>query len=157
MRKLVIGAALAAIAVSPVHAASRVSPAVLVRRLYAHVAPPSRVERIFAADLAEAYGRDTGRPGEVGAIDFDWRYGAQDFKISSLKVLELPEPPVIVGAPHVYWVAARFKNFGKPIEVDYRVCRNAAGAWRIADVKSDEADRWDLRDILKLPVQPVHC
>lgn len=54
-------------------------PAVaLVRSLYRHEAPPEHVGRFFARDLATAYRKDTGKPGEVGEIDFDWRYGAQD-------------------------------------------------------------------------------
>lgn len=169
-----IGGAVAASA----SAAGPNAPLVIVNSLYVHKAPPPHVERLFAADLAAAYRKDTGRRGEVGAIDFDWRYDAQDAKITDLKVFwasppadtpastapwPTPQahalapalPPVETPAPKA--VEAAFRNFGKPHAVFYSFCRDARGEQRIADVYTTGRDRWSLRRMLKLDPQRVRC
>jgi hypothetical protein len=150
-------------------------PLALVNSLYVHKAAPAHVERLFAADLAAAYRRDTGHPGEVGAIDFDWRYDAQDVRITDLKVFWGPPaedsrrppalaparkgaavlPPVETPAPRA--VEASFRNFGKPRAVFYSICRTARGELRIADVYTTGRDRWSLRRMLKLDPEQVRC
>lgn len=152
-------------------------PLVIVNSLYLRKAPPSHVERLFAADLAYAYRKDTGNPNEVGAIDFDWRYDAQDVKISDLKIFWAPPPeasgpppamtpaqgrgrdaalpPVETPAPKA--VEASFRNFGKPYAVFYSFCRTARGELRIADVWSQGRDGWSLRRMLKLDPLRVRC
>lgn len=151
-------------------------PLVIVNSLYLRKAPPPHVERLFAADLAAAYRRDTGRPGEVGAIDFDWRYDAQDVKITDLKVFWAPPPadsvppPVTtapgkgrgavlppVEAPVPKAVEASFRNFGEPHAVFYGFCRTARGELRIADVWSPGRNGWSLRRMLKLDPSRVRC
>ena len=86
--RIVIAAILAAgaAASNPAAAAGKASLLSTVKSLYARKATPTRVRGLFAADLAEAYEKDIGNPGEVGAIDFDWRYGAQDFRITRLHI-----------------------------------------------------------------------
>ena len=151
-------------------------PLVMVNSLYLRKAPPSHVERLFAADLAYAYRKDSGNPNEVGAIDFDWRYDAQDVKITDLKVFWAPPPadsgpppamapgpgkgrgavlPVETPAPKA--VEASFRNFGKPYAVFYSFCRTARGELRIADVYTTGRDRWSLRRMLKLDPERVRC
>lgn len=130
----------------------------LVERLYAREALPPKMGLLFAHDLAAAYRKDTGVPGEVGVIDFDWRYGAQDFQITGLKVEAAPLAPGQAPMTDVGLVRARFKNFGKPGEVFYRLCLRPGVGWRIADVYSkDASDPWDLRDMLKLDPDKVRC
>jgi hypothetical protein len=116
------------------------------------------VAGIFARDLERAYRNDISHPGEVGEIDFDWRYGAQDFQITELKIEAARLKPGAMPMADRGEVRATFKNFGKPYEVLYRVCRAQSGAWRIADVSSNSGDdRWDLRQLLKLDPERVRC
>lgn len=130
----------------------------LVERLYAREAAPSQVGGLFARDLAAAYRKDTGTPGDVGAIDFDWRYGAQDLQVTGLKVEPARLPPGQAAMADRALVRASFRNIGKPGEVFYRLCRRPDGAWRIADVYSkDSPDAWDLRQMLKLDPEKVRC
>lgn len=158
-------------------AATPSEPLVIVNSLYVRKAAPSHVERLFAADLAAAYRKDTSDPNEVGAIDFDWRYDAQDVKITDLKVFWAPPPemsgpppmmtpgpgkgrgavlpPVETPAPKA--VEASFKNFGKPHAVFYSFCRTARGELRIADVYSPGRNGWSLRRMLKLDPERVLC
>lgn len=167
-----VGAAVAGSAAAPD------APLVIVNSLYVHKAAPSHVERLFAADLAAAYRKDTRKRGEVGAIDFDWRYDAQDVKISDVKVFwaSPPEdtqtspapwptpqahalapalPPVETPAPKA--VEAAFRNFGKPHAVFYSFCRTPRGELRIADVYTTGRDGWSLRRMLKLDPRRVRC
>jgi hypothetical protein len=134
-------------------------PAALVRRLYAHKLLPDHVDRQFAHDLARAYHRDTSHPGEVGAIDFDWRYGAQDFQITDLAIVRVPRPAGQPPKVDLARVNVSFRNFGKPGLVTYRLCRSPVRGWRIADVSEagSGADAWDLRRMLKLRAAPVDC
>ncbi len=121
----------------------------LVRSLYRTEAPPPDASAYFSRDLARAYRKDTGHPGEVGAIDFDWRYGAQDTEIGNLEFFNME-------GPRTATIRARFRNFGKPGEVVYDLCHAQRG-WRISDVHmAAGADSWDLRKMLKLPAK-VDC
>lgn len=134
------------------------APVAIVGDLYAHEAPPARVETLFAADLAQAYGRDVGQPHEGGAIDFDWRYGARAVKITGLNVYTLPPPPVGAGQAPETIVAVDFHNLGQPRRVFYRFCRTARQQWRIADVQSRDAPvAWSLRQTLRLDLERVRC
>ncbi len=55
-------------------------------------------------------------------------------------------------------VVAVFKNFGKPESVDWSLCRTPGGEWRIADASSNTyAVAWDLRQLLGLRADVVHC
>jgi hypothetical protein len=164
--RIVIAAFLAASASSvaaetpgPMGAPSAPPSAVrLVKGLYVHEAEPNHVGRIFARDLARAYRKDTSHPDEVGEIDFDWRYGAQDEEITELKVEAVRLKPGAMPMADRGEVRATFKNFGKPYEVLYRVCRSAEGGWRIANVSSvGGEDKWDLRRLLKLDPVKVRC
>lgn len=170
-----LGLAGAAVA-APVAGAD--APLVIVNSLYVLKAAPSHVERLFAADLAAAYRKDTGRRGEVGAIDFDWRYDAQDVKITDLKVFWAP-PPADTQTPTAPWptpqahalapalppvetpppkaVEAAFRNFGRPHAVFYNFCRTPRGELRIADVYTTGRDGWSLRRMLKLDPRRVRC
>jgi hypothetical protein len=153
------GAAVQAVA-APLEGAPSAPPeaVALVRRLYAHEHTPTYVAGLFARDLARAYRQDTSHPGDVGEIDFDWRFGAQDFQITELKIEPAPLQRGAMPMADRGEVRATFRNFGKPYEVLYRVCRAQSGAWRIADVSSDTGDdKWDLRAMLKLDRERVRC
>jgi hypothetical protein len=156
------GAASAAPATpQPMGAATAPPSAVrLVKGLYAHEAAPTRVAGVFARDLARAFRKDISHKGEVGEIDFDWRYGAQDEEITELKVEAVRLKPGAMPMADRGEVRATFKNFGRPHEVLYRVCKSPEGGWRISDVSSvgEKADdTWDLRQLLKLDPDKVRC
>lgn len=121
----------------------------IVRALYApQVAPfPDKPEHdpFFTPELARALKKDS-HPDEVGAVDFDYRYDAQDVQMSDLQL-------IAVNTLDGERVIARFNNFRKPYEVDYDLVLTRDG-WRIADVSApaQQGDQaWSLRAMLKLP------
>ena len=125
-------------------------PDQLVRSLYAREALPTSARDtawFYAADLNQALKADSSRPGEVGAVDFDFRYGAQDFDVTGLKFSKTHQNSNAT-------VAASFVNFGKPMTIVYRMCLGRTG-WKIADV-SDGEGAWRLRAVLKLP-SAIRC
>jgi hypothetical protein len=156
-------------------AATPSDPLVIVNSLYAPKAPPSPVERLFAADLAAAYRKDTGHSKAAGAVGLAGRSRAQ--KITDLRVFWGP-PPADLGPPPVTtsWpgkgrgarpppvetpapkaVEATFRRFGKPHAVFYSFCRTVRGELRIADVYSPDRSGWSLRRRLKLDPERVRC
>ena len=102
-------------------------------------------DAFFIPDVARGL-RARSHPGREGALDFDYRYGAQTVQVSE----------VVVTAANTLEgerVTARFNNIGKPYEVDYDLMETRDG-WRIADVSApaQQGDAaWDLRQMLKLP------
>jgi hypothetical protein len=158
MAAIIVAVAVSAAAETPAPLGAPPAAVQVVRRLYAHKLTPTHVTGVFARDLARAYRKDISHSGEVGEIDFDWRYGAQDFEITELKVEATRLKPGAMPMADRGEVRATFKNFGKPYEVLYRVCRSAEGGWRIADVSSvGDADKWDLRQLLHLDPDKVRC
>jgi hypothetical protein len=108
---------------------------------------PDRVsdDPFFAEDLARAL-KARSHPGRDGALDFDYRYGAQTVDVSEVTV-------TAVNTLEGERVTARFNNIGKPYEVDYDLVETRDG-WRIADVSApaQQGDpAWDLRQRFKLP------
>ena len=152
------GQRLAAICMACVLAASgracAQEPLAVVQALYAEQTltfTPSRSAGYFARDLDTALKIDVGNPQAVGAVDFDYRYGAQENEVSGLELL----PEVDNDQARV---VAVFKNFGKANSVNWTLCRRNDGGWRIADAWSNTGkDTWDLRDMLKLPHDRFRC
>ena len=129
-------------------------PEQMVRGLYHLKNAPiaaAQLDRLFARDLTRAITKDGKSKDEVGALDFDYRYGAQEWKIRGLKVATTAKE--LAGAE----IEVRFRNFGKPNTVTYRMCLAKRG-WRIADISGRSAeDKWSLRDLLKLTKQKIDC
>jgi len=130
-------------------AAALDDPDQLVRGLYRLKNIPvshAGVDRYFSRDLARAMKNDMKSKDEVGVLDFDYRYGAQDFEIKGLTFARQ-------GAGNGATVTASFSNFGKRQVVTYRLCLAPKG-WRIAGIagRSDE-EKWDLRQMFKLPAR----
>ncbi len=152
--RVVLAAFLASAALAG-FARAAAAPKDVVRALYAERTASVGVDasgRYFAHDLGEAMRKDTSDPQEVGALDFDYRYGAQDLKISGLQILETP---VDNDSAHV---VAVFKNHGKANGVEWTLCRRPNGDWRIADAASSGGEEsWDLRQMLNLPSDRVRC
>jgi hypothetical protein len=148
--------ATAAIALAALCAAgsaqAQMSPKALVQQLYGEptLSMDGRgLDRYLAGDLSQAMKADS-HPGEVGAIDFDYRYGAQDVEIAGLNILEVIDNDDAQ-------VVAVFKNFGKPHSVNWKLCRRSSGDWRIYDAWSNTSETWDLRQMLRLPPQHGRC
>ena len=150
-RLIGLGVALALLVATPALAGA---PQDLVRSLYTQESfnlSPLQSAAAYAHDLDAALQADSSTPGEVGAIDFDFRYGAQDEQISGLNFIEEVDHDQAS-------VVAVFKNFGKANSVNWTLCRRSDGDWRIADAWSNTgSDAWDLRDMLKLPRERVRC
>src|SRR6266853_1854149 len=95
----------------------------------------------FYKPLLDLYLKDQeDSKGEVGKIDFDPLYDAQDFKISDFNLVVLPDKK---GSGYV---VARFKNMGVDQEIIFELRRTKMG-WRIADIQYK--DGRSLRKILK--------
>jgi len=87
-----------------------------------------RVDHYFAPALAELIWKDAvSSAGEVGAIDFDPLYDAQDVEIANLEV----KPAEITDESAR--VVVTFENHGTKERIAYSLTQSA-GAWKIADV-----------------------
>jgi hypothetical protein len=83
----------------------------------------------FYKPLLDLYLKDQeDSRGEVGKIDFDPLYDAQDFEISDFNLVMLPNKK---GSGYV---AARFKNMGVDQEIIFALQRTKM-VWRIADIQ----------------------
>jgi len=87
-----------------------------------------RVDHYFEPGLAELIWKDAvTSKGEVGAIDFDPLYDAQDVEITNLAV----QPAQLTGGNAR--VVVTFENHGTKEQLTYSLAP-AGGAWKIADV-----------------------
>jgi hypothetical protein len=83
----------------------------------------------FSDALLKLYLNDQRQSkGEVGKIDFDPLYDAQDFQITNFNIVRLDNK----GGDAL--VAARFKNIGVDQEIVFEMRKIKTG-WRIADIK----------------------
>lgn len=97
--------------------------------------------RYFDAALLNLYLKDKREAqGEVGRLDGDPLYNAQDMEIRDFSV----------GAPETAGsetrVTVHFKNIGKPTRIVYVLSR-AADGWRISDIRYDDGS--SLKKILQ--------
>src|ERR1700758_5381852 len=88
---------------------------------------------LFLKDQAESQ-------GEVGKVDFDPMYAAQDFEIKDFSVV------LVAQKKDSAEVAASFKNIGKSDKIVFLLSNTAQG-WRITDIKY--SDGRTLKGILK--------
>src|SRR5215212_1039196 len=87
-----------------------------------------RVDHYFEPGLAELIWKDAvTSKGEVGVLDFDPLYDAQDVEIANLAV----QPAQLTGGNAR--VVVTFENYGKKEQLTYSLAP-AGGAWKIADV-----------------------
>ena len=128
--------------------AGELSPKDLVAQLYqAHGSKHDPLDetqllgRYFDAALLKLYLKDKREAkGEVGRLDGDPLYNAQDMEIKDFSV----GPPETTGSETR--VTVRFKNIGKPTRVIYVLSRTADG-WRISDIRYDDGS--SLKKILE--------
>lgn len=149
-----IAATAAVLAVACSASAWAGAPGELVKSLYTEQTlgfDAAKSAHYFAADLAAALRADSSNPNEGRAVDFDYRYGGQDGRITGLQLIEDTDR----GQSRV---VAVFKNDRRPHSVDWILCRRPDGSWRIADASSNTgAEPWGLRTMLHLPADPVAC
>lgn len=142
-RVLAVNAALASVAHAAVPPLS--GAAALVRAQYAPDADssPDMAAKLYTPQVAAALARTLANGGDIG---FDPRYGDSDWKVQGLSVSA-------AAAPGGALVTARFQNFGKPTEVDWRLVA-APDGWRVSDIAFPDQNglpAWDLRQLLSLP------
>ena len=101
----------------------------------------------FDATLLKLYLKDKREAkGEVGRLDGDPLYNAQDIQIKDFSV----SAPEMAGGPSRTGgqtrVTVHFKNLGKPARVVYVLSRTSDG-WRISDIRYDDGS--SLKKILQ--------
>ena len=137
--------------------AGELSPKDIVAQFYqAHrskhdpLAETQLLSRYFDAELLRLYLKDIREAkGEVGRIDADPLYNAQDFEIKDFSI----SAPEMANGPRRTGIEARvtvnFKNIGKPQRIVYVLSRTGNG-WRISDIRYD--DGHSLKKILQAPL-----
>jgi hypothetical protein len=97
--------------------------------------------RYFDPALLKLYLKDREEAkGEVGRLDGDPLYNAQDMEIKDFSV---SAPEMAGGEARV---TVNFKNLGKPTRVVYMLSRTANG-WKISDIRYDDGS--SLKKILE--------
>ena len=100
--------------------------------------------RYFDAELLKLYLRDVREAkGEVGRLEVDPLYYAQDTEITEFSI---SEPEKVGGETHV---VVRFKNMKKPKRIEFVMSKTADG-WRIGDIRYDDGN--SLKKILEAPL-----
>ena len=134
--------------------AGELSPKDLVAQLYqAHRSKHDPLDetallgRYFDPALLKLYLKDKHEAnGEVGRLDGDPLYNAQEIQIKDFSV----SAPEVAGGPSRTGTEARvtvnFKNLGKPTRVTYMLDRTANG-WKISDIRYDDGS--SLKKILE--------
>lgn len=119
------------------------SPQALMRELYRVHAEgdgpllrsEGKAERrvFFTASLVEALEREIDRPDpqELGNLDFDPFYNAQETDLGTMDVA------VAKVSGNATVALVRFENAGNPVEIAYRVVLDGE-AWRIDDIEYGE-------------------
>ena len=103
--------------------------------------------RYFDAALLKLYLKDKREAkGEVGRLDGDPLYNAQDIQIKDFSI----SAPESAGGPSRTGIETRvtvhFKNLGQPARVIYVLSRTSDG-WRISDIRYDDGS--SLKKILE--------
>ena len=99
------------------------------------------LDKYFARELANLLWQDARSSGdEVGALDGDPLFNAQDMDIKNFSIQEG------IGGPRMVVVPVTFDNFGQKHEIKFRLF-SGGGTWRIANIEYDDGST--LLDILK--------
>ena len=87
------------------------------------------VNKYFSERLAQLIWKDAvSSKGEVGALDFDPLYDAQDFEIKNFALRKSKSEKEIAE------VVASFENMGSKTEITYSLVLTKGG-WKISDIK----------------------
>jgi len=161
-KKLLLLATALFFVVPVVHAQrAQTTPDALVRSLYAahknrrtdpfsQTKDRARLDKYFAKDLADLLWKDaktSAANNEVGALDGDPLYNAQDMKITAFLV---KSPQYGEGNRDVADVPVTFKNLGKQETILFRVERDSSKVWKITDIfyKNNDDASSSLRKML---------
>jgi hypothetical protein len=99
------------------------------------------LDKYFARELANLLWQDALSSGdEVGALDGDPLFNAQDMDIKNFSIQEG------IGGPRMVVVPVSFENLGEKHEIKFRLF-SGGGTWRIANIEYDDGST--LLDILK--------
>jgi len=117
--------------------AQKTSPEVLISNLYKgkgnsvfETKNKGRLNKYFTKRLADLIWEDmvnSRDKDEVGKLDFDPLYGAQETKITNLKIKKIKEEKDSAE------VVVSFKNLGEKTEIKYLMALTKAG-WRIDNI-----------------------
>jgi len=141
---------------------ARITPDTVVRNLYAARKRPAtdpffqtksraRLSKYFTKDLGDLIWKDavaSAKSKEVGALEGDPLYNAQDMKITAFRI----KPPQYgEGNLNLADVPVTFKNFGKEQTILFRLERDNTGVWKISDIfyPGNPDDASSLTKILK--------
>ena len=141
---------------------ARITPNTVVRNLYAARKRPAtdpffqtksraRLNKYFTKDLGDLIWKDavaSAKSREVGALEGDPLYNAQDMKITAFRI----KPPQYgEGNLNLADVPVTFKNFGKERTILFRIERDNTGVWKISDIfyPGNPDDASSLTKILK--------
>lgn len=125
-------------------------PEQLIRAIYARKSPfmgkVSGYRRAFMPDLARAIAQDL-QPGEVGVLDFDWRYGGRAKQARHVRY-------VTKSANGIAEVTVHFRLRGKPRTTVIQMFERRSG-WRIHDVvqigdAETQLPSWSIRACLHM-------
>lgn len=109
----------------------------------------ARVDKYFTKAIADLIWKDAlSSKGEVGALDGDPLYNAQDMEITGFKI---GKPEYGEGNLNVADVAVTFKNFGEEKTVLFRLERGAGKTWKISNILYP-SDGGSLKEILSSQV-----
>jgi len=100
------------------------------------------LDKYFARELADLLWRDAHSSGdEVGALDGDPLFNAQDMDIKNFAIGEG------AGGPRMVVIPVTFENLGEKHEIKFRVFSFGGSGWKIANIEYDDGST--LLDILK--------
>ncbi len=108
------------------------------------------LDRYFEKELADLLWKDVqGSGGEVGALDGDPLFNAQDMDIKKFAIHKAESSDANGGAgQNKATVTVTFENFGQPHSVYFDVSRSSpSGPWKIWDIRYDDGSK--LTTILK--------
>lgn len=104
------------------------------------------VDRYFVKDLAKSIWKDyVDAKGDIGALDFDPLYGSQDPQISDFKIVESKQAANNKSQMKDTVVQVTFKDSGKKQRVSFSLVQDAAGDWKISDIRYP--DKTSLRQV----------
>lgn len=139
-------------------AAALIAPDAIVRNLYAaqkvnkspffQTKSRALVDKYFIREIADLIWKDAVTAnGEVGALEADPLYNAQDRQITLFKI---GKPEYGEGNLDLADVPVTFKNFGKAETILFRFERNDRKTWKISDIfyPSNEAAASSLKSML---------
>lgn len=124
------------------------APVTVVRNLYAahngkrgpffQTTSRARVDKYFTKDFADLIWKDRmDAKNEVGYIDFDPLFAAQDVRIKNFKIGKAQPGE---GNMDLADVPVTFKNMGKSQAILFRLLRGSASVWKISDIHYPEND-----------------